>query len=249
MKIKNIDLIPLHNEEHFQFQTLFLNLVREHTALALKIDVPLQELYLPSYEKEDECLKLIFKSSFTPLLAEMDAARDRLARGLTLLVEAYSYHFDQDVAQAANRLQILLDTYGKIYEKPYDKETIAIYDLIQDLNGEYAADASRIGLEDWIRELDSCNGQFEELKKERALESTGKTGLRMKTVRKEIDAAYRTLIKCIDVLMIVEGEAAYLAFAKEHNIHIEHYKYLIVQRRGWVAARKNREENDSITNL
>ncbi len=249
MKVEIITFKNLHHEEHFQFHIIFLNLVRKYTAEALKIMVPFEELYLPGFQMEDECLKLVFKSSFTQRLAAMDSARGHASRGLVLVIKAYSHHSRPDVMQAASRLQILIDAYGKISEKSYDKETAAVYNLVKDLRGEYSMDAGKIsGLEYWIDELDLCNQQFERLQKERHLELMARTDLRMKTVRKELDSIYRTLTERINALMVVEGEAAYLPFVDELNEHIKHYKYLISQRKGRAQARKNRENNDSITN-
>ncbi len=50
MKIKLISFKGLHNEEHFQFQTIFSNLVQEYIAGTLKSGSHSKNLYLPVYK-------------------------------------------------------------------------------------------------------------------------------------------------------------------------------------------------------
>ncbi len=245
MKIENSNLSALHNEEHFQFHTQFTNLVREHTAEILKISEPFENSYLPCYQRENESIKLILKSSFTEILQKMDEERDRVALGLVQVIKAHINHPEPEVVKAAKRLKIVVDAYGKMYEKSYNKETAAIYNLVQDLTGAYSADATMLNLDNWIAGLDNCNQQFEGLEKERYLELMERTDLRMETIREEIDPIYQMIVERINALIIIEGEAAYARFVEEHNLHIEHYKTIIAQRRGRAQARRDKEENEN----
>ncbi len=248
MKIKKIDFIPLRNKEHFQFHRRFSGLVMEYGSEMLKVKPLFEDSYLPCFQKEEECMKWIRKSFYTKELEKIDSARDRVVRGLAIIIEGYMYHLNKDVIQAARRLKILIDAYGDIPMESYDGESAAIYKLVKELRGEYSADAAMIGLEDWIDDLESCNQQFEKLAKKRNAESAARTDLRMKRVREEIDPVYRAIIEDINALIRIEGETVYARFVEEHNLHIEHFKNIIAQRKGRAAAGRAKENDESNTN-
>ncbi len=248
MKIDDSNLSGLHNEEHYQFHAQFLNSVKAYGPEILKIEEPFNNSYIPGFQKEDESIKFVRKSPFTERLMAMDGERDRIATGLVLVIRANFYHPDPEVVKAAKRLKILTDVYGKISDKSYSKETAAITNLVQDLNGAYATDASMVCLENWVVGLDSCNQQFQGLENERYYELMERTDLRMEIVREEIDLIYYSIIERINALMVIEGEGAYARFAEEHNLHIEYYKNIIAQRRGRAAARKENEDEEPIIN-
>ncbi len=238
MKIQKIHLINLRNEEHYQFQTDFKGLVDYYTAAALGIEVA-YAVYLALYADESTALDMIRKSAITGKITEADLLRDITFRGLSDAVKAAGNHFNSSVKEAAARLQVALGHYGNLTLKPYDEETAAIAALITDLRTTYAPDAAITGITDWINELQANNTAFNTLKKERYTEKAGKTQLRMKEVRTEIDVAYRTIAERINALIIVNGEATYTEFVNELNQRIEQYNLVLAQRKG-----RNAKEDD-----
>ncbi len=196
-------------------------------------------------------MKWVSKSLYTEKLEKIDSARDSIVRGLSIVIEGYSYHLREEIIHAVQRLKILIDTYGNIPLKSYEKETAAISKLVKELRGEYAGDAELIGLNDWIDDLDSYNQQFQRLTKERNVESMQRTDYRMQTVRKELDPIYYTITENINALIRIEGETVYAQFVEEHNLHIGHYKNIIAQRKGRAAAKRKKKDNkpeESTTN-
>jgi hypothetical protein len=241
MTIPKIHLINLRNEEHYQFQTDFKGLVDHYTPAALGIEVA-YAVYLALYGDEGTALDMIRKSAVTEKITEADLLRDITFRGLRDAVKAAGNHFNPSVKEAAARLQVAFDHYGNLTLKPYDEETAAIAALITDLRTTYASDAALTGISDWINELQANNTAFDTLKKERYTEEAGKTQLRMKEVRTEIDATFRTITDRINALIIVNGEAVYAEFVNELNQRIENYNLVIAQRQGRNA--KANESND-----
>jgi len=99
----------------------------------------------------------------TAEIQEADRVRDELRRGMVNVVKSALRHFDAAVRRAAERVKIVLDTYGNVTVKPLDEETSAITNILQDLGGEYRADALLVGLDRWMAELSHANERFKML--------------------------------------------------------------------------------------
>jgi len=223
MKIEKINIAHLSNGEHFQFHTEFKDLVVLHGAAALKIK-PQFDAYLQLYEAEDEALKKIVRSEFTAKIKKADRARDNIWIGIKESVATAHRHFSLAVRDAAARLQIVLDTYGRVARKPLDEETSAVYNFLQDLHGKYAPDVDMVGIGHWVEELEMRNNALEALVKERDSESASRTRVVVKKARKAADPLYKQICDIINVYMVLEGEAAYESFAGTLSEVIARYK-------------------------
>ena len=230
MKIKDFSLSRLRNEEHFQFFSSFRDLVMMFTVLALNIEL-LFNLFLASLANELAALDLIRKNAISDDLIDADDERDSVFRGMSDAVKSALNHFNVDVRAAARRLQVVLDTYGNLAIKPYDAETGGLNSLINDFTTTYAADVARVGLNEWVVELQAKNKAFDDLKNNRYSAEAAKTILRMKQERLKTDAIYRQITERINALVIVEGEARYAGFVNELNKRIEGYENTISIRR------------------
>ena len=242
MKILSIILLHLRNSAHFQFHTSFVELVTKIGAETLKIK-QLFDAYLLHYKAVDEALKKITKSAVTAEIREADRERDRLFRGLADTNKAALNHFDPQVKAAAKRLKIVLDTYGNVAPKPLDEETSDIYNLMQDLtSSKYAQDAAKVGLTNWIKELEQSNKTFNKLMTGRDAESAEKTDLVLRKCRKDLDGAYRAIIKRVSALVEIEGEKEYRDFIRNLNIIITRYSNVVAQRAGKSKKTNNASE-------
>jgi len=222
MKINKIDLKTLRNDAHFQFHTEFRDLVQASGAAVLKIE-PQFNAYLPLYQRVDEALKKIVKSEFTAKIHEADKARDEIWAGMAETNATALKHFNPQIREAAARLKIVFDTYGNVASKPLNEETSAIYNILQELEGKYAADVALVGIQQWAAELKSRNAAFESLVKERIDETAGRSDIVLKKARVELDEAYRSIVEWVNALMLVEGVAVFEAFAKKLNAVIEKF--------------------------
>jgi len=223
MKISKIDINHLRNDAHFQFHTEFRDLVTEHGSAALKVK-PLFDNYLLLYEREDEALKKIVKSELTAKMHEADRARDDIFKSMREINSAYLRHFNPLVRDAATRLKIVFDTYGKVADKPLNDETSAVYNILQELKGNRAADVTAVCIADWVAELEVRNNAFEDLVKQRLSEATAKTDIVLKEARAELDGMYHAIMKRIDAIIELEGAVAYEQFIKTHNILVDSYR-------------------------
>ena len=231
MKISTLKLKNLRNEEHFQFQTGFNDLVIQFTPATLGI-VNEYMVYSSLFSSEGLALDIIIKSAITDELAIADMKRDATFSGLASAVKSGTKHFSAEVKQAAARVQVVFDTYGNVAKKGYDEETAAINSLITDLNSTYAADVPLLGIAGWITELKANNDAFDTLKKSRYIEEACKTQLRMKQVRTEVDAAYKAIVERINALIIVNGDRLYASFVNELNERIDQFNLVLAQREG-----------------
>jgi hypothetical protein len=79
-------------------------------------------------------------------------------------------------------------------------------------------------MDGWVAaELDADLVAHDAIEDNRYDEKDGKTHLRMKEVRKEIDTAYRTFTEKINALIIVNGQDPYADFVNKLNLHIDSY--------------------------
>ena len=235
MKILIANLGNYRNEEHFQFQSDFKNLVEQYTPLALNIDAA-WAIYQPAYSKEEAALDVIRKSTFTDDIVEADRKRDSLVWGLENMVKGSLNHFELANQEAASSLMVVIENYGNIRRKSYDQETAAINSLIADLRGNYASDVLALMLEGWVDSLQFANDEFVGLMQQRYSDEEGKPQYNMKTARTETDAAYRAIAERINALMIVNGPEIYAGFVIALNERIERYNNNVARRAGVQAA-------------
>jgi hypothetical protein len=231
MKTLRIDLSHLHNEEHFQFNTEFKDLVLDLGAVAIDIET-LFLAYMILYAQEEEALQVIRRSVTTEQLILVDTERDQIFSGLVSAVKSGLKHFNPESRLAASRLKIVLDQYGNVARESYDEETADCYKLVKEAQSTYADAIATLGLTDWIVQLNNVNQAFESLMKSRYSEEASKTEYRMKQTRLASDASLRTISKQIDALILVNGPTKYEAFVREFNARVEKYKLIIAQREG-----------------
>jgi hypothetical protein len=229
-KIGTFDFKNLHNEEHFQFENDFIDLINQFTPAALGIEAK-YSVYLQFYAKESEALSLIRLSSISDELPDADQKRIDTFIGLSLAVKSAGNHFNSILKTAATHLQILFEYYSSLPSRSYEDKTEVIYSLIGDLNGIYQQDITNLGLADWICELEANNNAFVSLKNTRYSQEAGKIQLQMKHVRLEVDNAYRNVVDHINALITIQGGIAFKEFVCKINQQIQNYSSVIAKRK------------------
>jgi len=104
--------------------------------------------------------------------------------------------------------------------------------LVADLRTKLPAEIVTLAIVDWIDELERQNNVFIALEATRNSEDAKKSDLRMKQVRVVVDAAYNKIVKRINALIVVNGEASYTEFVKELNVRIGRAQDSIALSRG-----------------
>ena len=242
MKIKRLHFNQLRNNEHFQSQTEFKALVERFNPDVLKINPLFSDIYLPLYYAEDEALVKITKNSLTEKRGAADRRRDKTFRGLADTVNAGLNHFEPELQASAQRVKIVLDTYGNVAKLPLNEETAAIYNLTQELLENYAEDAGKLEIVPWINKLNDNNEDYKALVKGSNEEEAAKTELKAKSTRAQVDLVMSQIIKRVEALIVIEGEENYAEFVRHLNLHFDKYANTLAQRRGAAKARKKKEQ-------
>jgi hypothetical protein len=245
MKIERIKNYLLSNALHLQFVIAVLNLIEKFVQNLSKITAQ-SEVFRASVNKEELAYKVIRKSDLSAVKEESDQARDTIFIGIKDAVKSLLRHFDANVRAAAQRIKIVIDTYDNpkpLIELSYDAETVAINNLLQELDGKYAADVQLTGLATWVEELRNRNNAFEKLTREYNEQQAEKPSVSTKDARTDTDKAYQDIIVAINGLLILDGDTAYAPFVAELNALIKHYNDLIAQHRGRLASKVKNQES------
>jgi len=246
MKINKIYMYDLRNDAHFQFYTELLDLLNKEEAVKQKIS-PHFEAWLQLYNREDAALKKIVKSAITAQIQDADRARDDIYVGMVEVNTASLKHYSEDVRSAATKLKILFDTYGNVAKKPFNEQTSAVYNILQELKGKYASDVTAVGIGGWVSELEVRNNAFAELMRERFGETADRVDIVLRDARAELDAAYLAIRERINALVVVEGEAVYENFIRNFNAVIAKYALLVKPRsRAGRSEAGNGTEGDTL---
>jgi hypothetical protein len=243
MQIDRIDLTRKRNDEHFQFHVEVSELVNRDGAVKTKIETLFAPYLVTLGQIIDEAILNIAKSALTDEIKSEDSRRDNAYGALVTQNRVALKHFDPDVQTAARRLKILFDTYGNVSRKPFNEQTSAVYNILQELQGKYADDCDTTGITAWATELQRRNNAFSDLMRERFDETAGKTDVILKDARTELDRKYREITERINALAIVEGAEAYEQFIRSLNAVIAKYNAEIAARKGKAEAKKARVEN------
>jgi len=228
VKFKNVNKLMMRNDAHFQFHTEFKVLyegkLNSETALAT-----LFQQYIANYNDEDTALKKIRKSHLTEQIQNADKVRDEVFMGMIEQNRSLQKHFDSAKREAANRLQIVFNTYGNVATKSLNEETSAIYNLLQDLrSAKYQADTATAGLTDWASELETRNKNFEALVRERDSETESKTDINLREARLKLDSTYNEIAERVDAYALVgTNPAPYKAFIEAFNVVVDRFNRLL----------------------
>jgi hypothetical protein len=117
----------------------------------------------------------------------------------------------------------LFDTYGDVARKPLNEQTSAVYNILQELKGKYAADAATIGVAGWVLELEARNNAFADLMRERFDETASRTDVVLKEARTDVDNAYYAIRERLNAFVIIEGLSVYENFIRTFNAVIAKY--------------------------
>jgi len=246
MKIKRINTTNLRNNAHLRFQTEFRNAISAANPTALKIK-PQFDAYLPLYGDENVAIKKIVDSAFTEQIRAADTARNETFAGMVKICDGMCKHFVPYAANAARQIKIVLDTYGNVASLPFNEETSAIYNLLQDLRSErYMTAVAAVGLTMWALELEHRNNMFEALVGQRIDEAAVRPAVLMREARRLVDAAYLNIIERVEALSVVEGEMEYAVFVNRLNAVVDKYAAQLSEyrKKGGVGEDEDEEERE-----
>lgn len=196
----------LHNEEWFELFVDYREQVTAYGDSVLGI-TPVYHLFLPLFNKADLALVTLRKSVYTKAMEDTDKKRDLLFKGFAASVKADLHHPNASKQEAAERLHNLVRGYQKtILEGNYVEESGAIYNLLGDLaTTQYAADATLLGLNEWVTALAQTEQAFRSFSATREEESFAKPKEDLQKLRAEIDTLYTAMLGIFDTKLLTDG--------------------------------------------
>jgi hypothetical protein len=246
MNIRNLKTNLLLLAWHLQFMLGLFLLSDKYKTVRMRLSELLTNLRA-CVDNEDLCYRVGRKSDLSSEKEEVDKARDELVVAIRGFLKVSAHHSEDNVKKATNRVKIVFDKYNqpkKINLLSYDAETVAINNMLQELEEKNQQDIQLIGIENWFLQLKIKNNEFEQLSLSYNVQQSEKPTFTAAEARKETDAAYKEFVTALEGLMILEkNEPEFVAFAKELNTWIKHYNDLVAQHQGRLHADDEDDEN------
>ena len=222
-EIQDISLPRMNNGAHFTFVSNILARAEADSkvkAKAAELVTALKE----AVAAEDEAMKISQKSLLTDEIAKADSNRDALYAGYKKAVEGFQAMPIADMAQAAKELAQHIKDYRISTTDQLDKETGLLVNFIADLETKFATQVTTLSLTAFVTNLKEANERVRTLTLQRTEDRMALPIGAMKTARATSDEAYRQLVKMVNALALVFGEADYADFIDYVNTEIVHFK-------------------------
>jgi hypothetical protein len=242
-KLVRVRVYILPNELHFRFHTENGTLYTKYSPELLGIDTFISPFRVKLTDL-DTALERIRKSPYTARAVEADRDFDATYSGLHDYAHSCLHHFDPKVRQAAENIIIVFEHYGNIGRQSYRQELASSSNLIQDLRAR-ESDMAAMNLGPWIEAHEQAAHSLADLLDGRTGETAQQTELRVRQVRRELDAIYRQITDRIDAMINLHGRHFVPGFVAEYNAHATEYKNKLAQHLGRIHAGK--KDSDATT--
>lgn len=222
-EIGTISLSRMNNGAHFLYVSNILARAEANEQVNTKAAALVAALK-DAVRQEDADLKLTQKSLLTDDIAKADDLRDSLFSGYKKAVDGFRDFPAEELAKAAKQLWQHLKDYAINPKMQLDRQTGLLMNFISDLEGKYAEQVEALSLTPFVTKLKEANEAVRQLTMERTNEKMTRTVGALKASRKVTDKAYNALVKMVNALATVEGDAEYANFIDYVNTEIAHYK-------------------------
>ncbi|MDO4229095.1 MAG: DUF6261 family protein [Capnocytophaga sp.] len=228
--MKNLNLTRLQNSEHLALMSDTLELLNEANLPALEA---LKTAFSEQVSLEEAAQKQIRKNERTKELAVLDEKRGSIYRGLVLRVQSEEYSANEERKKSAEKIYLVIKTYGNFTTYNYQKETTDVQNFIAELkSSEFFPAAKKIGLEEWINWLETANIAFKTLYNERRDEYATQTTYDLKNIRKEIDAIFKKIQQTAEAILILQPSDEINLFTSKLNTSINKWREVLSMRIG-----------------
>lgn len=224
----------LHNGEHDQLHNNFATEIEKESAGNLGIISELTTYY-SARDNEKLALQAELGSAHTRSVTDGDGFRDETDLGFCLFVESNLHHPDPAIQENARKIMRIIDQYGNLRKLNYNDESSQLTNRNTEITTKYGNELNSLGNgwgTMWLNSLNDANNQFINHFGTRANDEASKVYINTLEARAATDAAWETIAKRINALVVVNGEAPYAAFIDKVNYYIEYNKGLINARKG-----------------
>jgi hypothetical protein len=222
-RINALNFKSLPNAAHYKF---YERATKEIAAAGATVQTALgqlpEELNL-WFKKETACIEWYRKSPLTALIAASDLRLDKVVIGLSALVKGARYNPDLFVASAAERLYIMLKSYGRVIEKPYMQEIGAVDAILQHLTGDRVADTVTVGVNAWTKKLQDARDQLVDLIEDREAQTLNKPAEGFPAVRRGIEEVWHRIVTVVDSGAALNLSPEYTTLINKLNPEIDYF--------------------------
>jgi len=218
-------LTRCRKEQHLSLMTSLDHLLMAETIAKLGVET----LYTPfknALALENAAIEIELGSLTTAKMDEKDKEREDLITGFSHLVENGLHHFDSAKRNAAEILKHIVEKYGNFRRKTNAEETVAIRSMTTELlstdNLPHLTNLND-GV-DWITRLQTVNEEFGALYEARNAENNGSHLITSLEARAITNPCYNAIVKRVNALAEVNGEANYISFINQLNGFINDLK-------------------------
>ncbi len=231
--INSINLQALRNSEFLQFTTDALGILALNGSKKLLIEDQYYTLLTASTALEN-----LFKSDrgnpLTDEILALDLSRDNAITGISALVNAYTYHFDENTRQQALLLAKNLSLYGAgIARDNYMSETATLSSIIGDWKNkpELQTGVAALQLGPWLGVLEKANTQFNIKYLARTQELGAASPDNLKKKRAEATEAWYEVRGYLDSYFTInKGADPFAKATNELNALVDQYNTLLRSR-------------------
>ena len=193
-------------------------------------------------KEEDAAIVYLQKNELTEPIAIADSNRDRVYSGLRYYVRAYSFSLDEAEIESARRLQVLIDNYGKMNSRNYNKQSVALKNFLDDVANYNADDIETIGAENWISLLQETNNKVIKLIEDRFELNVDRTSKMTREVRSNVDTIYYRIAAMLEAGYMISKAASYANVIDKVNERIHYFKTTLAIHQGHLDAKKDEGE-------
>ncbi len=229
-EITSISLDRLNNGAHFTFVTNVLTKAEADTKVSNRV-APLILTFKNAVKKEEEALITSKKSLLSDKIAETDHWRDTLYSGYKKGLSGFKDFPVEEQATAYKVLWQHVKDYNINPKDQLDKETGLLINFINDLQTKLAPHVATLGLTVLVEKLKDANEQLRNLTASRTEEISHRETGALRNARLQTDEAYKNIVRTINAVVLLEGEADYIPFIDYMNTEITHYKREVIYRR------------------
>lgn len=230
--ITTIDVSRMRNDEFIQFMVNVAEITNLQDTEDLKIKTQTDALQLQA-KALDEVFKKQQGSDTTTVIKELDRQRDFAIIGIRNLLEAYSYHYNEETRNAAIQLRESMAKYGdRIYDLNYQAETTTVRNLVEEwkTTPHLTAAVQKMNAAPWVDYLDTTNSDFNTTYLERNTELSEVTSVSVTSLRDSVVDDYRTLVAHITSHATLNPAEGYTKLINQLNTLIDQYKVLLDSR-------------------
>lgn len=221
MLVKSINLANARFMDFYQVMSLVQSFLTKEDLVALNLTQEASRLQT-AYDAFDKAIKQAQKTGVTNGIIAADDERDNIFTGFTGSLRSLTRFPDEEIAQAAARLLLIVEKYGdSITRLPQREETAVLKNISAELKSpENMALLVKTNQKLWAEKLDESNMNFDTLYEHRTeKEAEFITGL-TRTERAKTQAAFENLVRAIEANAYLKGEAVYKPLADKINTEV-----------------------------